>query len=103
LQKSQAQVRAGNLSGALREASDARHVEPFASEPRLQEGLVLEAQGLLPAALGAAREATRLEPKEWRVWAVRSRIEAESGNPKAAVASFKMARSLNSRSVLFSR
>ena len=101
LQKSQAEVRAGDLSGALREASAARRVEPFASQPRLQEALVLEAQGRFLPAAAAVREATRLEPKEWRAWAIRSRIEAESGHPAAAVASFRKARSLNPRSVLF--
>ena len=103
LQESQAKVRAGNLSGALQDASEARRVEPFASAPWLQEALVLERQGDLAGALAAAREATRQEPGEWRAWTIRSRIEAESGHPKAAVASLERARALNPRSPLFSR
>ena len=103
LQDSQAKVRAGNLTGALQDASEARRVEPFAAAPWLQEALVLERQGDLTGALAAAREATRQEPKEWRAWTIRSRIEAENGHPKAAVASLERARALNPRSPLFSR
>ena len=103
LQKSQAEVRAGDLSSALRDASEAQRVEPFASAARLQEALVLERQGQLRAAVVAARQATRNEPKEWRAWAIRSRIEAESGYPRAAITSFEHARLLNPRSVLFGR
>jgi hypothetical protein len=101
LQQSQAEVRAGDLTGALQQASNARRVEPFAAAPWLQEALVLERQGRLRGAVAAAREATRQEPKEWRAWAIRSRVEAESGHPKAAVGSFRRARSLNPHSTLF--
>ena len=101
LEKSQADARGGDLGGALQAAVDARHVEPFASQPRLQEALVLEAQGRLPAAVAAAREATRLEPRQWRAWAIRSRLEGASGRPRAALASYRAARSLNPHSPLF--
>lgn len=103
LQKSQAEFRGGDLSAAMSEAADARRVEPFASQPRMQEALVLEAEGRIAAALVPVREATRLEPHEWRAWVVRSRIEAENGHPTAALASYRMARSLNPHSVLFSQ
>lgn len=103
IQKSQAEVRRGNLEEALSEARDARRVEPFAAGPRLQEALVLEAQDRLAQAESPAREATRLEPGEWRAWLVLSRIEAERGQALASVASYRRARALNPRSVLFNR
>lgn len=103
VQQSQAEVRAGNLTRALQQASDARRVEPFAAAPWLQEALVLERQGNLAAALPAVREATRLEPNEWRAWAIRSRIEADGGHPGAAVASFRRVQLLNPHSALLSR
>lgn len=101
LQKSQAEARAANFSGALREALDAQRVEPFAAAPRLQEALVLEAQHRLGAAATAARAATERGRYEWRAWLIRSRIEAERGEPAASVASYRKARSLNPRSALF--
>ena len=103
IQKSQAAVRSGDLNEALSEARDARLVEPFAAGPRLQEALVLEAQDRLEPAEAAAREATRLEPEEWRAWLIRSRIEAERGRAVASVVAYRRARSLNPRSALFSR
>jgi O-antigen ligase len=101
LQKSQVEARAGNLSRALREASDAQRVEPFAAAPLLQQALVLEAQGDLRAAEAAAEAAVHREPHEWRAWVVLSRIHAERGRPRASLASYRRARSLNPRSSLF--
>jgi O-Antigen ligase len=103
VQKSQAEFRAGNLSGALVHASDARHATPFAAQPWIQEALVLEAQGQSGAALRSAREATRVEPKEWRAWVVRSRLEAMTGHSAAALSAYRQARNLNPDSQLFDR
>ncbi len=103
LLSSQADARANDLNGALREARDAQHAEPFAAAPRLQEALVLEAQSRLTAAAAAARAATSREPDEWRAWVTLSRLEAERGRPRASVASYRQARSLNPRSILFER
>ncbi len=101
VQKSQSEFRAGNLSGALHDASSARHATPYTAPPWIQEALVLEAQGRIGPALHAAREATRVEPKEWRSWLVRSRLEAATGHPQASLAAYRMARSLNPSSPLF--
>ncbi len=54
-----------------------------------------------PAALAAARRATRDESRNWSNWLVLSRIEAEAGHAKASVAAYRRARSLNPRSSLF--
>jgi tetratricopeptide (TPR) repeat protein len=103
VQKSQSEFRAGNLPGALSEASSARRATPFAAQPWVQEALVLEAQGRTTTALRAAREATRVEPKEWRAWVVRSRLEAMHGHPTAALGAYREARKLNPESAIFSR
>lgn len=101
IQDSQRQAKSADLTVALKSARDARGVEPFAAEPRVQEALVLEAQGQLDEAAAAIAEANRLEPDEWRAWVVRSRLEAERGHATAAVAAYRKARSLNPRSRLF--
>lgn len=64
LAKSQAEVRASNLTAGLRDALDAQPVEPFAAAPRLQEALVLEAQHRLGAAATAASAATERGPDD---------------------------------------
>jgi O-antigen ligase len=103
LQASRVAVGRGDLDDALTKARDARGVEPFAAEPRLQEALVLEEGRRLTAAEAAAVEATELEPDDWRAWVIRSRLEAERGHAEAALASYRRARALNPQSVLFAR
>lgn len=101
LQRSRAEVRAGDLGAALRAAADARRVEPYAAAPRLQEALVLERLGDLAAAEAAARGAVRREPVLWSGWAILSRIQAERGRARASLASYRRAKALNPRSPLF--
>jgi cytochrome c-type biogenesis protein CcmH/NrfG len=48
----------------------------------------------LPEAVAAAREATARGSTDWRPWVVLSRLEAENGNPGAAVAAYRHAYSL---------
>jgi cytochrome c-type biogenesis protein CcmH/NrfG len=43
----------------------------------------------------------RREPVEWRAWTILSRIQAERGRAAAALASYRRARTLNPKSVLF--
>jgi hypothetical protein len=99
--KSQAAARVGNISSALLDARSAARVEPGAASPQLQLALVLELQHDYPAAVVAARKATRDESQNWSNWLVLSRIEAESGHVKASVSAYQRARSLDPRSPLF--
>lgn len=101
LRQSEADFREGDLEGALSAARSAENVQPGAATPRLQQALVLEAAGDLPAAAVAARAATERESTNWRTWLVLSRIEAQRGRAAAAVADYREARSLNPRSSLF--
>lgn len=100
---SEAAVRGGDLEKALEDARSAENVQPGAATPRLQQALVLELQGNLPAAAGAARGATERESTNWRTWLVLSRVEAERGNVDAALVSYRKAKSLNPLSPLFDR
>ncbi|MCL4287909.1 MAG: tetratricopeptide repeat protein, partial [Thermoleophilia bacterium] len=73
------------------------------ASPYLQQALVFELGGDYDEAAQAATRATEEEPTNWRNWFVLSRIEAERGDPKAAVAAFGEARSLNPKSLLFAQ
>jgi tetratricopeptide (TPR) repeat protein len=103
VRQSEADARAGDLAGALQEARTAQNVQPDAAGPRLQQALVLEAQGNLAGAAAAAHAATERESTNWRTWLVLSRLEAERGRAEAAVRDYQEARSLNPRSELFAR
>ena len=97
LRESQIEVAAGNLPAALESADAAVDAQPYAASPRIQQAVVLELQGKLPAATKAAREATRKESRNWRNWATLSRLEARAGNAQASVRALREARKLNPR------
>jgi tetratricopeptide (TPR) repeat protein len=103
IRSSESAVRSGDLEAALADARSAENVQPGAATPRLQQALVLELQGSLPAAAAAAEAATERESTNWRTWLVLSRVEAERGRVDAAVAAFRKAKSLNPLSPLFDR
>lgn len=100
--ESQADVRSSSLQSALADANTATDVQPYAASPYLQQALVYEVGGDYDAAADAAAKATEEEPTNWRTWFILSRIETERGDPKAAVAAYEKARSLNPKSLLFS-
>ncbi len=101
LRQSQADAREGDLTAALATARSAQNAQPDAASPRIQEALLLEAIGDLPAAAVAARAATEREETNWRNWLVLSRLEARQGHADAAVRAYVKAKSLNPRSPLF--
>jgi hypothetical protein len=95
VRQSQADVRAGDLDGAVAEARRADDLQPYAATPKYQEAQVLELQRDLTGATEAARIATEREPTNWRNWFVLSRIEREAGDAAAARAAYARARALN--------
>jgi hypothetical protein len=101
LRQSQSDARAGDLGAALTAAKSAQNAQPDAASPRIQEALLLEAGGELPAATAAARAATEREQTNWRNWLVLSRLEAKQGHAAAAVQAYAKAKSLNPRSPIF--
>jgi tetratricopeptide (TPR) repeat protein len=101
IRDSRAAAAAGNLKTALADSRTAERLQPYAATPHLQRALVLEAQGDLVGAAGAARIATDKEPTNWRTWLVRARLDARRGATNAALGELRRARALNPRSVLF--
>lgn len=102
IRSSKDQVDDGRLLDALESARRAGDLLPPAATPDIQEALILELGGNLPAAADAAREATEDEPTNFRTWLVLSRVEALLGNTAASSEAYREARSLNPRSPLFS-
>jgi hypothetical protein len=88
----------GQLGAALRDSRTAERLQPYAATPHLQQALVFEQAGVLPAAAAAARTATADEPTNWRTWFVLARIEARRGQGAAAVSALHTAQRLNPRS-----
>ena len=101
VRQSQSDARASNLPAALSAARSAQNAQPEAATPRLQQALLLEAQGDLAPAATAARAATQREPTNWRNWLVLSRIEGERGKASASLRAYRKAKSLNPHSPLF--
>jgi hypothetical protein len=92
---SQAAVRSGRLSAALRWADHAVGAEPWAAAPYLQRGLVLEALGRLHPAAGDVRSAIGHQPTDSALWASLARIETELGDTAAATADYRRALTLS--------
>lgn len=101
LRQSQADAREGEMTTALAAARSAQNAQPDAASPRVQEALLLEQLGDLPAAAAAARAATEREETNWRNWLVLARLEAKQGHADAAIRAYAKAKSLNPRSPLF--
>src|SRR5680860_920969 len=101
VRQSQSDARAANLPAALSAARSAQNAQPEAATPRLQQALLLEAQGNLAPAAAAARAATQRGPTNWRNWLVLSRIEGERGKASASLRAYRKAKSLNPHSPLF--
>lgn len=81
---SEASVRAGDLNGALREATRAVAAEPWAATPYAQRALVAERAGQLLVAGQDIGHAMTREPNDWRWPYLAARIDAEQGQVRAA-------------------
>jgi hypothetical protein len=101
LHESTAAAAGGDVERALDEAGSAGRAQPYAASPALQEALLLEQRGEIPAAVVAVRKATAEEPTNWRTWLVRSRLEGRNGSAGGALAAYRKAKSLNPRSPIF--
>lgn len=101
VRSSQSQAQTGSLTSALHSAKTAAGWQPYASEPALQQALVLEQARNFTAAATQARKATESASTDWRAWLVRSRIEAERGAAKQALVAWEKAKSLDPNDPLF--
>ena len=101
LAQSRAAAGRGDLRGALSAANAAERVQPYASSPALQQALVLEQAGQLPAAREAAVRAVNADATNWQPRVVLARIEAELGLRAQALAAFTRARQLDPLGQIF--
>jgi O-antigen ligase/polysaccharide polymerase Wzy-like membrane protein len=103
LQSSQSAASSGDLNTALKDASDARSIQSWASQPYLQIALVEELQGNLAGAETAIRQAIAHDRDNWQLWLVAARIETKLGNVTAGLTDLHQAERLNPRTPIFSR
>jgi O-antigen ligase len=94
---SQAAAARGDLGGAVDHAGNARTIEPWAASPYVQLGLLAEAQGEYGLATEHFTHAIDREDRNWQWFYLRSRVEHEGGDEKAAQADLERARELNPR------
>ncbi|MET0557565.1 MAG: O-antigen ligase family protein [Solirubrobacterales bacterium] len=85
----------GDLSSAVNHADTARSIEPWAASPYVLLGLLAEAEGDYPTAIGRLSQAIHREDRNWQLYYLRARVEREAGNPAAARADLAKARQLN--------
>jgi hypothetical protein len=101
LRDSRAAIGRGDTAGALSDARAARRLEPWAASPHLQLALVLEERNDVSGARREIDQALDRDPRDWRLWLVKARLETKAGAARAAVASYERGRELNPRSTLF--
>jgi O-Antigen ligase len=101
IRNSQDAVAAGNGARARSEALAAKAVEPWASTPYLQLGLVSEAQVKYPEAAHWLNKAISRSRRDWSLWYVAARIEAEAGAISVAKHDLDEAQRLNPLSPCF--
>jgi O-antigen ligase len=95
IDSSQAAAAREDLGSAIDHAETARSIEPWAASPYVQLGLLTERQGNYPAAIVHFSHAIEREDRNWQWYYLRSRVEHEAGESKAALADLEKARELN--------
>jgi hypothetical protein len=95
LRNSHAAFNVKNATRARSEALAAKAIEPWAASPYLQLGLVSEAEGNYDAAASWVDEAISRSRRDYSLWVIAARIEAERGKGRLAVRDFHEARRLN--------
>jgi hypothetical protein len=74
IQQSKDAYDANDSAKAILYAREARALQPWAAEPRLQEMFAQELAGNMPAALAALDEALARAPLDWQLWYQKSRL-----------------------------
>jgi tetratricopeptide (TPR) repeat protein len=92
---SQSAARDGNIASAIQHADTARSIEPWATSPYRQLGLLAEFQGEYPTAADRLDQAINREDRNWLLYYVRARIEHAAGETAAAKADQREAQRLN--------
>jgi tetratricopeptide (TPR) repeat protein len=91
----------GDGRAALRDALDAKQIQPWAASPYLQLALVEERRGDLKASRKWIKSAIERDSIDWRLWLVAARLATKAGDLPSARTSLLRAESLNPRSPLF--
>lgn len=92
---SNAAVVDGNIPSAVSHAETARKVEPWATTPLKQLGLLAEQEGNYPAATDWFDQAIEREEDNWLLYYLRARVEHKAGDEAPARQDFKEALRLN--------
>jgi hypothetical protein len=85
----------GNIPSAVSHAETARKVEPWATTPLKQLGLLAEQEGNYPAATDWLDKAIEREEDNWLLYYLRARVAYRAGNEPAARRDLSEARRLN--------
>lgn len=85
----------GNIPSAVSRAETARKVEPWATTPLKQLGLLAEREGDYAAAADWFDQAIERENDNWLLYYLRARVEHEAGDEAAAQKDLTEARRLN--------
>ncbi len=101
VRRSQADVTAGDLAAARAHADEAINIQPWASTPFLQRGLVDEQDAEYASARRALQLAIARDRYDWRLPLVLARIEAKAGEPEAALKAYREAKRLRPNGQFF--
>jgi O-antigen ligase len=85
----------GDVASAVDHAERARSIEPWATSPYVQLGLLNELQGDYQGAILHFNRAIDREDHNWKWYYLRSRVEHEAGDEAPAQADLDRARELN--------
>lgn len=85
----------GNLANAVSHAETARSIEPWATSPYKQLGLLAEREGNYAAAIDWLNEAIDREEGSWLLYYLRARVARKAGDEAAARADQREAQRLN--------
>jgi uncharacterized membrane protein len=85
----------GNIPSAVSHAETARKVEPWATTPLKQLGLLAEQEGNYPAATDWLDKAIEREEDNWLLYYLRGRVAYRAGDETAARGDLNEARRLN--------
>ncbi|HEY2480238.1 MAG TPA: O-antigen ligase family protein [Solirubrobacterales bacterium] len=83
------------FESAVDHAETARSIEPWAATPYLQLGLLAQAKGELPLAIGSFEQAIDREDHNWVLYYLRAKAEHQAGQNEAAQNDLNEAKRLN--------
>lgn len=85
----------GNIANAIGHAETARRIEPWATSPYKQLGLLAESEGNYTAARGWLDDAIDREKDSWLLYYLRARVAHQAGDEAAARENQQEAQQLN--------